>query len=843
MSSGTEKPEPKQQDDLFIVGIGASAGGIEALKSFFSHCQESSSISYVVIQHLSPDYESYMDHLLANSTSIEIIMAHENMRVEPSKIYLCPPGKYILIKNGILQVFPRAGHKEIPLIDEFLKSLAQDWTDHAVAIIMSGSGSDGKKGVEFIRRYNGLIMVQDETTAEFPSMPHAVISTGMADFICDPADMFATLSSYTRNPYLIQSPDEGLQVVYDERIFKEILGIIKDHTAIDFSRYKTNSILRRIGRRMTALFLVELNDYLLYLKNHDDEPRLLVQDLLIGVTDFFRDPEIFDLVADLVIPKIFEMNDKERKIRIWVPGCSTGQEVYTIAILCHEFMELLQLQYEIKIFGTDIDEISIKVAGRGIFPKQALVDLDPKLVKKYFLPYDDKLQIRDSIRQLVIFSIHDVLVDPPFLNLDMISCRNLLIYLKKEGQFRTISIFKFGLKPGGFLLLGSAETLGNNTSNFSVIDSAAKIFQYKGESKKEILKDLQFDSKDSDRSKRMMLDPYMVETRNLVNRINSQLIEEFAPPAVVIDSNYKIIQVYGDVNDYLKIPHGDLTSNLMDLVTDDLSIAVTTSVRKALQLDQSSTYRSINSQSVADTGKDIRNITAKLIKVGSNHSTQTYVLVIFHKEEINIPVDKTTEDIRSSFETQYRQTIKDLEYEVQSKEEDLQAMVEELETSNEELQSTNEELISSNEELKSTNEELQSVNEELNTMNFEYRAKIEELTQLNTDLDNLIMSTKIGYIFLDEQLKIRKFSENITKVINLKLIDVGRKITDISTNFMTAEFIETIKRVYADMSGVEKIFISKTTQKEHHVIVQPYVIDRNEESGIVITISDLGMHT
>jgi two-component system CheB/CheR fusion protein len=818
----------------FVVGIGASAGGLEALEQFFRNVPPDSGMAFVVIQHLSPDYKSLMVELLSKHTKMKVVRVEDGMVVEPNTVYLIPPKKNMTIFHGKLFLTNQNYKMGLNLpIDIFFRSLADDMAEKAIAIILSGTGSDGTLGVRAIKGAGGMVMVQDES-AKFDGMPKSAIATGLVDYILPPEKMGERLIQYAKHPFIAKADDIKKETLDEEDTYTKVLAVLRNKVGVDFTFYKPTTIIRRIERRISVNQLDNIENYLNLLMESPTEVSVLYKELLIGVTKFFRDTEAYKVVEEKLIPELFASKTQGEQIRIWDVACSSGEEAYSIAILLKEYLEKYNLNFDVKIFATDIDRDSIEYASAGIYPESIVTDVPEDKLKKYFRKKGDSYRINENIRQMVIFATHNIIKDPPFSKLDLIVCRNLLIYFQPIMQKKVISAFSFALNPGGFLFLGSSESVGELANFFTIFDNRAKIYRSKEGIKVPMLNELYMPVIRKHRGfvtpESIILKPNSAE--EILEDITKKLFQDFMPPAVIVDEKLELIHVFNDVNKFMKVPTGKINLNIMNMINPDLSIALGTAIHRALKEAKDILYKDLilkseDNQIMLDL--DVRPYIHK--RTGTK-----YVVVIFYEKDFayksseNIEVFEMTDKVN--------QRIFDLEQELKYTKENLQATIEELETSNEELQATNEELIASNEELQSTNEELQSVNEELYTVNAEYQSKIEELTELNNDISNWFNITNIGTIFLDLQLRIRKFTPAITQFINLIDHDLGRPIKHISYNFDYPKFMDDIDFVLKTLRHIE----TEVKTYDHNwflVKILPYRTIENAVKGVVITFIDI----
>ncbi|MFC0211774.1 CheR family methyltransferase [Paenibacillus chartarius] len=833
---------------FYVVGIGASAGGLEALEVFFDHMEPNSGMAFVVIQHLSPNYRSFMAELLSARTSMQIIPAEHRMKVMPNCVYLIPPRKTMTISKGRLELADSEAQTGMTFpIDLFLRSLAQDCGERAIAIILSGTGSDGSRGIVDVKQAGGMVLVQDDQSAKFDGMPNSAKLTGIVDQTLAPQHMPQALLQHIKvlaeNGFTNSLPGNTLEKVNMDLHLNYIFDLIKQASGIDFNYYKRNSVYRRLERRMVLNNISSLGEYTEFLYQNPMELAALRKDLLIGVTHFFRDPEAFHILRVKALPLIFKEKEADKEIRVWVAGCSTGEEAYSVAILFKRYMEQHNVDYTVKIFATDLDKESIEFAGQGLYPESTMKNMPSELLERYFVKEDDLYRVTKEIRKMVLFAPHNIIKDPPFSNLDLITCRNMLIYLQSEMQRKVLSLFHFVLNPKGFLFLGPSESIGRLTNQFESTDRRWNIFQHKRANHQDFenAMDVRKELEGADKLEKMAANrvyPSVTEERQYkkADDLYKILVEEHMYPCMLIDENNDIIHLSGKINPYLNLAKGKPSWNLHKMLNPHLSVAIATAVQKVRKDHQPEiVYKNVKaaeSEPELYVNLFVRPFSKKF------KTTEKLVLVEIQQAETLNAKPRTGEEMEYDVASNVSQRVIDLEFELQRAEETLQATIEELETSNEELQATNEELVAANEELQSTNEELQSVNEELITVNTEYQYKIQELTDLNNDMNNLFVSTNIATVFLDKNMCVRRFTPAVTKEINLMEIDHGRPIAHISHNFYYDEMVEDARRVLLNVTPVEREVESKTG---HWYIMRmlPYRTLEQHANGIVITFIDI----
>jgi two-component system CheB/CheR fusion protein len=820
-------------DNLYCVGIGASAGGLEAIEKFFQNMPEDTGMTFVVVQHLSPDYKSLMSELLSRHTKMPIHRVKDGMSVHPDNIYLIPPKKNMTIFGGRLYLTDHDHSMGLNLpIDIFFRSLAQDFGKNSIGIVLSGTGSDGALGIKAIKESGGTVFVQDDKSAKFDGMPRSSIATGMVDYVLSPVEMPDKLISYIKHPFITKTKETKDDIEGDSVLLK-ILKMIRDETGVDFTYYKPNTILRRLEKRLGINQIEDYEQYLDFMKHAPKEVNILYKDLLIGVTQFFRDSDAFDIIEEVLLPGILKNKNRDDAIRVWSVGCSTGEEAYSIAMLISEYIEKNDEDFDIKIFATDIDRQHIEIAGLGNYPESIVTDVSPERLEKFFEKNNGGYHVNEKLRKKVIFAQHNIIKDPPFSKIDFIICRNMLIYLNPEMQRKIISMFYYSLIPGGGLFLGSSETLGEMSEGFDVISNKWKIYKQKSGFRPTVLNNFLMPNVSRSVPSGRHTD-YQREYSNHDKPINDSLmhdvLDKIMPASVIVDSNFQILHIFGDVNEFVKIPPGKVKFDLISMVRKDISVVLNSILYKVINENKEVEFRKIQSK---ETDKPV-NITAKPVKDRINN--KKYILIFF---EYSDDIKKKGENVETfDLNSQLSEQYLELEKELQFTKENLQATIEELETSNEELQSTNEELIASNEELQSTNEELQSVNEELYTVNSEYQKKIEELTQLNNDMNNLLKNTSVGILYLDKELRIRKYTNMVTRVINILDMDINRPIRHISLNVKYNSFISDIEHV-RDTLEIKELELLDKEGNWNLIRIQPYRTEHNAVDGIAITITDI----
>ena len=826
------------QQNFCVVGIGASAGGLEALEQFFNNTPPDTGLAFVVVQHLDPEHRSMMVDLLKRYTAMKVFQAEDGMRIKPNCVYVIPPNKFLSILHGALQLIePDPSYGFRGPIDFFLRSLAEDREEKAISIILSGTGSDGALGIKAVKGAGGMTLVQAPHSAKYDNMPASAIATGCADHILPPEKMPRELIKYIQHPYILKTSKidsvEPKALDYLEKIFL----LLRSHTGHDFTYYKRNTITRRIERRMAVHQITKLGDYVRYLQQNKTEVGALFKEILIGVTSFFRDPEAFEALKKKVVSRVFEEKTMDMPVRVWVAGCSTGEEAYSVAMILVEEMEKGPKHFPIQIFATDIDENALEIARAGVYPESIFADVSSQRLKHFFVKEGNVYRIKKHIRQLIVFAEQDLIKDPPFSKLDLIVCRNLLIYLSSVLQKKIFPLFHYTLNPNGFLMLGPSESIGECADLFTLMDRRLKIFQRK--SSPNVIAEYRaapLTNEGRDLLKRV--GPKSSADMSLIQLTEKALLEGYAPSCVIINEKCDIVHFRGRTGHYLEPPTGEASLNILKMAREGLRIELRSAIHKAFKKQTAVTRSGIR---IKDNGT--WRVVNLVVKPFEQESLQGLMMVIF--EDVAPAFTKEESPAKGDEVSPVDQRILDLEHELNSTKESLQTTIEELETSNEELKSTNEELQSTNEELQSANEdletskeELQSINEELVTVNSELQGKLDELSQTNNDMINLLSSTEVGTIFLDNRLNIKRFTPAITKVINLIPSDIGRPIGHIASNFLYEDLLQDIDQVLKTFVFKEKEL--QTRNGEWYLMkILPYRTTDNTIDGVVITFLNM----
>lgn len=832
MDDDASQAGPAGKTSPFVVGIGASAGGLEALQHLFDNIAADTAMAFVVVQHLSPDFKSLMDELLGRHTELPIHLVEDAMLVEAGHVYLIPPKKEMIISGGRLLLTERDRQQELALpIDVFFRSLAQDCGPRSVAVVLSGSGSDGSRGVRDVHTAGGLVIVQDIDSAQFGGMPRTALETGVADWILPPQQMPRVLEGHVKRGGKPRASATEASRPASSAAFNDVYRMLEDEFGLDFTNYKPSTVTRRIERRLRLAHADDVQQYVARLRCERAELDILYRDLLIGVTRFFRNEEAFDILEHRVLPELVRNSVAGQTIRVWVAGCATGEEAYSLAILLHELLTPLG-DRSFKIFATDVHRGSLELAGRGFFDEATLRNVSQDRRERYFSRTSVGYQIVPELRQAIVFAPHNVIKDAPFTRVDLVSCRNMLIYLQPSMQQKVMSQFHFALNRGGVMLLGPSESPGALLKDFETVEAHWRIYRKHSDVRTPV--DPRFQ-------------PRMVEPRigppgsapmpnrsSLANLLATYdvLLEDHMPPSLLVNDRGELVHVFGGASRFLKPRDGRQGLEVVEQVTEQLKPLLAGGLRRARLSDEVIAFKGVRiSAADADAMFDV---TMRRIKPRTTELP--HILIAFQPlaQAAARPEPRETEVDVGQLS---RDQIGTLQAELDYAKENLQSAVEQLEAGNEELQSSNEELMSSNEELQSTNEELQSVNEELYTVNAEYQSKIAELTELTNDMDNLLASTEVGTIFLDGQLRIRKFTPQVAESFKLLPQDIGRSIETFTNTMDQPELVSDVRRVLASGERIERE-VRDERGRAFFLRLLPYRA-KGGTAGVVITFIDV----
>ena len=821
-----------------IVGIGASAGGLEALEQFLKNVPDKSGMAYVVVQHLDPTQKGMLPELLQRISKMKVFQVEDLMKVKPDCVYVIPPNKTMSIFKGVLHLFEPVEARGLRLpVDFFLRTLADDQEEYAVGIILSGMGSDGSSGIRLIKEKNGIVLVQEPDTAKFDSMPRNAIGSGVVDIVAPPEKLPSELVNFLKQIPVVKS---NLNIeVKDKSALEKIIILLRTQTGNDFSLYKKNTIYRRIERRMSVHKIDKIFSYVHFLQENPKEVQILFKELMIGVTNFFRDAPVWEKLKKEGFPTLIEKMEPNSQLRAWVPGCSTGEEAYSLAIIFKETLEKIRPNAGItlQIFASDLDKDAIDTARKGLFPDNIANDVSSKRLSRFFTKVDDMFRINTEIREMIVFAKHNIIMHPPFTNLDIISCRNLLIYMDPELQQKLFRLFYYSLNHEGILILGTSETLGEQSHLFTPVNSALKIFKRSDANLNPQLVDFpsSFTRSKSGIIENTESDKPMANIQTLADQL---LLQQFSPPGVLVNENGDILYVSGRTGKYLEPAVGKANMNIFSMLRPGFENDFTIAFRKAV----------MNKESVV----------LHHVKIGTNGGTITLnvniqwiskpelllgkLMIIFTEvpqpAETTLPQKKGGKSTASIREAELEQELQHTREEIQSIMEEMQTSQEELKSTNEELQSTNEELQSTNEELTTSKEEMQSLNEELQTVNAELMAKVDDYTQVNNDMKNLLNSTNIATLFLDKEFNIRRYTNRATKIFKLIKSDIGRPFTDQVSQLIYPNLPEDATEVLRTLIFIEKQIPTKDG-RWFSIRIMPYRTFDDRIDGLVITFIDI----
>jgi two-component system CheB/CheR fusion protein len=822
-----------------IVGIGASAGGLEALEQFLKNVPVGSGMAFVIVQHLDPTRKGVMSELLQRATSMKVVQVKDRTVVRPDCVYVIPPNKDMSLLHGVLHLLAPLAPRGLRLpIDFFLRSLAQDQQEHSVGVILSGMGSDGTLGLRAIKEAAGVVLVQEPATAKFDSMPRSAIDAGLADIVAPADELPGKILAYLQRTPHIARTEETMEAKTQSALEKVVV-LLRAHTGNDFSFYKRNTLYRRIERRMGIHQINKMSAYVRYLQENSQELNLLFKELLIGVTNFFRDPAAWEQLRAQAIPALLADRPPGQALRAWVPGCSTGEEAYSLAIELREALDELKPKrnLQIQIFATDLDKDAIEKARQGVFPSNISADVSAARLKRFFTKEEHGYRVRKEIRELVIFAPQNLILEPPFTKLDILSCRNLLIYLTTDVQKKLIPLFHYSLNPGGILFQGSAETIGEFANLFTPLVGKSRIFRRK----ESILRPEQivFPSSFSAGP------PAGTEVRSatkpptsLQSLADELVLQHYAPPAVLTNDTGDIFYVSGRTGKYLEPAAGKANWNLFAMAREGLRYELTRAFAEALRQKTSVALHGLK----VGTNGGAQYVDVTIQQLTEPESLRGLVMIVF--TDTAAPTTATASGrsaklpARSPRLAELEQELLQVRAEARATHEEMQTSQEELRSANEELQSTNEELQSTNEELTTSKEEMQSMNEELQTVNTELQAKVDELSRASNDMKNLLDSTDIATLFLDKELNVRRFTPQTTKIIKLIAGDAGRPITDLASELCYPELSDDAREVLRKLAAVEKP-IGTRDGRWFTVRIMPYRTQDDRIDGVVITFANI----
>ena len=834
LSNNTSTP---QGNKFPIVGLGASAGGLEALEQFFENVPANCGMAFVVIQHLDPHRKGIMPELLQRVTQLRVTSVTDGLKIKPNCVYVIPPNTSMSILNGALYLFEPIETRGLRLpVDFFLRSLADDQREKAIGIILSGMGSDGSMGLKAIKENDGMVLVQDPASAKFDSMPRSAIESVVVDIVASAQKLPAKLMALIKvTPRL----NDQQEMEEDTSSLEKIIILLRIQTGNDFSQYKKNTLYRRIERRMSIHQISKIASYVRYLQENPAELDILFKELLIGVTNFFRDPAVWKELEENVIPSLIATMPHGQILRAWIPGCSTGEEAYSLAIVFKEVLEktIPNNNLTLQIFATDLDIAAIDKARKGIFPPNIVADVTPDRLNRFFIKADDdNYRVNAQIRKMVLFAPQNVIKDPPFTKLDILSCRNLLIYMDTELQKKLLTLFHYSLNNGGMLILGSAETNGAQNDLFSTVNAKFRIYQRSGVPKTQELFD--FPSSFTRSKQGIVENQPSAKVADSIQVLTDQLLlQQFSPASVLLTDKGDILYITGSTGKYLEPAAGKANMNIFAMAREGLRNELPTAFRKAMKNFNKVVLHDIK----VETDHAIQYVDVTIQQIEKPLTLKGKILMIFaNVPNFGVAAIKqkrrniTGSDLQNEWETELQRVNEEL----QSLREEMQTSQEELQSTNEEMQSTNEELQSANEELTTSKEEMQSLNEELHTVNAELQNKIDDSSRINNDINNLLNSTNIATLFLDKDLKIHQFTYPATKIFKLQKSDIGRLFTDQVTTLNYPELYDDAKEVLRSLVFMEKP-ISTHDGRWFNIRLMPYRTFEDKIDGLVITFIDI----
>ena len=815
-----------------VVAIGASAGGLVALQGFFEAIPPDTGAAFVVVVHLDPAHPSELAPILRKRTPMPVVQVDERATIEPDHIYVIPPDRQLQVINHDITAAPfdEPRGRRLP-IDLFFKSVAERVGD-GFAVILSGAGSDGTLGVRAVKEAGGIILVQDPDEAEYPSMPRSAISTGIADIVLPAQELAVRLSDLIR----LKQASATQPSKIDEELLRRVLAHLRVRTGHDFSKYKRSTVLRRIARRMQVTRSDDLQSYYEHLREKPEEAQALLSDLLISVTTFFRDSETFETLRKTVLPQLFD-RDPTDAIRVWVSGCATGEEAYTLAMLLLEEAGRHELRPPIQVFGSDLDAKALVIAREGRYPAAIEADVSEDRLRRFFTREGDTYRVRQELRDMVLFALHDLLKDPPFSRVDLISCRNVLIYLDRELQEQVCSTFHYALNPGGFLLLGGSETADNPPGLFRSVDRAARLYQSTAH------------PGDKPRSLPRLLGP--VRMREQVAQIGRGLspsaaltdaaqhrtaIEKVAPPSILVDETHRVIHLSDHAGRYLLPSGGPLSGDIVDLVRPEMRFELRSALHRLFEQNMPTLTLPISVRFNGSAHRVLMQV--KAIEDTAQTSTRTAVVMFIEGEEVEEGHVVSESPATNETVRRLTQELELTQARLRAVREESEVANEELRAANEELQSINEEYRSTSEELETSKEELQSINEELQTVNTELKLKLEAISRAHSDLQNLMAATDIGTLFLDASLRIKRFTDRVTELFSITPTDEGRPISDFAHQLEYDDLIKDARSVLTDLAPLRREVHSRTGQW-FDLRIRPYRTVDNKIDGVVITFVDI----
>jgi len=839
-------PLPDRKKDLLIAAIGASAGGIEAFTEFISNLVTDTGMAFVLVQHLDPEHHSMLTELFSKKTAMRVKEVTNGMTVEPNHVYVIPPNATMSISNHTLQLAPRGEGRGLHMsIDHFMRALAEEQGNRAIGVLLSGSGTDGTAGLAEIQAHGGVTFAQDEQSAKYDGMPRSAVAAGCVDYVLPPKTIARELARIARHPYLVR--DQGPELAPAENTgLNLVFNLLRKSTGVDFTHYRQTTILRRIHRRMVVHKIEKIDEYFKYLQSNPAEIKALYQDMLINVTSFFRNPKVFDALKAQVFHAIMKNRAAEGSLRVWTPGCASGEETYSVAIALLETLGDKAPQTHIQFIGTDISESTIAKARSGLYPENIQDDVSAERLRRFFTKVEGGYRISKSIRDMCIFAQHNVLNDPPFSRMDLICCRNLLIYLEPVLQNKIIAMFHYATRPGGYLLLGTSEGVGTAMNLFSTEDRTYKIFLKKSTGVRQpVTFSLGAPGERHEYgafrvpSKRPDTDWNYFEAQKEFDR---RLLSQYTPATVFINEDLEIIHTRGNVNRYLKLAPGRASLSIIKMAREALLLDLRNALTKSKKDNVTVRKQNIQIKNGNGAADSIRLVTFEVAPIRMGNLKEVYFMIVF-EESLAAPRPRAAgPSKRGELESAVSRRIAKLEEELSATKEYLHSVIETQEATNEELQSANEEILSSNEELQSTNEELetakeelQSANEELSTVNDELRSRNQEVTQINNDLTNLFASIDFAVVIIGSDLSIRRFTPQAQELLGLIPADVGRPLSNINPTIEIPELQSMVLQVMANLRQEDRVITDRNGAR-YQLRILPYRTVENKIDGAIISI-------
>ena len=839
------EPKPASQPDVPVVAIGASAGGLEAFSDLLSHLPTDTGMAFVLVQHLDPKHESILTELISRSTKMPVLEVKNGMGIEPNHVYVIPPNATMTIHDHVLRLSVREETRgQHMAVDHFMRALAEAQSNRAIGIILSGSGTDGTLGLAEIRAHGGVTFAQDETTAKHDGMPRSAVASGCVDFVMPPAEIARELTRIARHPYVRRPKDQGADLVPEHHIgLNTIFQLLRKSSGVDFTHYRDTTIRRRIQRRMIVHKLDTLPRYVAYVQQNPAELRALYEDMLINVTSFFRTPSAFDVLKKRFLPGLLKNRPGEAALRVWSPGCSTGEETYSLAITILEFLGDKASSQPVQIFGSDVSEASIDKARNGFYPENIQGDVSAERLRRFFVKVDGGYRMNKNVRDMCIFARHNLLVDPPFSQMDLICCRNVLIYLEAPLQHKIVSVFHYALKPQGILILGSAEGVGTMGNFFALEDRTNKIYTKRFTTQRA---PVAFAMPRHLGSPELGAGPHLagrpgaaVGAVEAHKEFDRRLLQQFAPAAVFVDEALEVVHTRGNVESYLKIPPGRASLSILKMAREDMGLELRNAIARAKKGNVTVRREHVEAKSNRGT----REVTFEVSPVRVTHTSDLYFMIVFEEagpereghggKQRVVPIKK---------ESLSKRALK-LQQELTATTQYLDTVIENQEATNEELQSANEEILSSNEELQSTNEELetakeelQSLNEELTTVNDQLRSRNQEIMQANNDLTNLLNSIDVPVLMLGSDLTIRRLTPQAERILGLIPGDVGRSLENVNTGLDMSDLQNVVFQVMSSFIPAERR-VRVRSGKSYFLRITPYRTSENKVEGTVLTLT------